>query len=44
MEEISYNASSDPARSNITIDAEYKHLDALVADEDLPFYLQATRP
>lgn len=41
MEEISYNAS-DLHGQNITIDAEYvsKHLDALVADEDLSrFYL-----
>lgn len=40
MEEISYNAS-DPHGQNITIDAEYvsKHLDALVADEDLSRFI-----
>ncbi|EBG0213417.1 HslU--HslV peptidase ATPase subunit [Salmonella enterica subsp. enterica serovar Louisiana] len=40
MEEISYNAS-DLHGQNITIDAEYvsKHLDALVADEDLSRFI-----
>ncbi|EFO8236126.1 HslU--HslV peptidase ATPase subunit [Salmonella enterica] len=40
MEEISYNAS-DLHCQNITIDAEYvsKHLDALVADEDLSRFI-----
>ncbi|ELC6654986.1 HslU--HslV peptidase ATPase subunit [Salmonella enterica] len=40
MEEISYNAS-DLHDQNITIDAEYvsKHLDALVADEDLSRFI-----
>ncbi len=39
--EISYNAVARSHGQNITIDAEYvsKHLDALVADEDLPFIL-----
>ncbi|HCR9690783.1 TPA: HslU--HslV peptidase ATPase subunit [Salmonella enterica subsp. enterica serovar Typhimurium] len=40
MEEISYNASALHGQ-NITIDAEYvsKHLDALVADEDLSRFI-----
>ncbi|EDK4786740.1 HslU--HslV peptidase ATPase subunit [Salmonella enterica] len=40
MEEISYNAS-DLHSQDITIDAEYvsKHLDALVADEDLSRFI-----
>ncbi|EEU6313517.1 HslU--HslV peptidase ATPase subunit [Salmonella enterica] len=40
MEEISYNASNLHGQ-NITIDAEYvsKHLDALVADEDLSRFI-----
>ncbi|EAO2519209.1 HslU--HslV peptidase ATPase subunit [Salmonella enterica] len=40
MEEISYNAS-DLHGQNITIDTEYvsKHLDALVADEDLSRFI-----
>ncbi|EIG7226028.1 HslU--HslV peptidase ATPase subunit [Salmonella enterica] len=40
MEEISYNAS-DLHGQNITIDAKYvsKHLDALVADEDLSRFI-----
>ncbi|MGQ2070371.1 HslU--HslV peptidase ATPase subunit [Salmonella enterica] len=40
MEEVSYNAS-DLHGQNITIDAEYvsKHLDALVADEDLSRFI-----
>lgn len=40
MEDISYNAS-EMARQSITIDADYvsKHLDALVADEDLSRFI-----
>lgn len=40
MEEISYDAS-DLSGQNITIDADYvsKHLDALVADEDLSRFI-----
>lgn len=40
MEEISYNAS-DRSGDSVTIDAEYvgKHLDQLVADEDLSRFI-----
>ncbi|XMR34613.1 ATP-dependent protease [Escherichia coli] len=40
MEDISYDAS-DLSGQNITIDADYvsKHLDALVADEDLSRFI-----